>query len=324
MPTKFEKLLDLENNEEFMKIWTKGPNMLTLGATLGFALGVSYLTEFDPLHVYSAPHHIRMEATYTREQPQEFEEYVVLDNAVLQRKKDMQITCPTGKETCENDTTWDRFSKGQSKVRKYQFFVDDLYNFHGKELREQGIHKQHIYGLIHVESTGNPLAQSHKLAFGPAQTKIDAAKEMGCSEQEYLHPASNIECGALYLLKQSKRFNGIDNALKAYNWGPGNLTNSLESQSTVPEEVEEYRTKVLLASTLYEDLNGTPQLPYHNVYKYEDFKVHEIDLEHGQTLSMKSRKYKLDLENLINHTMAIKELEPTNLPPGKYYTVTRS
>lgn len=103
-----------------------------------------------------------------------------------------------------------------------------------------------IAAVIEQESGGNPKAGSRAGAQGLMQLMPRTAKGLGVDPWD---PAQNIDGGTHYLLYQYKRFGNLEQALAAYNAGPGNVLDGdylyiSETQRyirNVPRLIEKYR-----------------------------------------------------------------------------------
>lgn len=103
-----------------------------------------------------------------------------------------------------------------------------------------------IAAIIEQESGGNEKAGSHAGAIGLMQLMPRTARGLGVDPYD---PAQNIDGGTHYILYQYKRFGNLEQALAAYNAGPGNVINGnylyiSETQRyirNVPILVEKYR-----------------------------------------------------------------------------------
>lgn len=106
-----------------------------------------------------------------------------------------------------------------------------------------------VIALIHVESTFNPYAQSHKGAKGLMQLLPDTAlyinkkTDKGIPENNNLFDAkTNIALGTAYMEYLLNKTNGnLEYALAAYNMGPANMFRA-KRENRVPKS---YSNKVL-------------------------------------------------------------------------------
>jgi len=97
-----------------------------------------------------------------------------------------------------------------------------------------------LKAVARVESSFNPKAQSGCGAQGIMQLMPGTAKELGVTNA--FDPEQNIMGGAKYLSKLLKRFdNNVENALAAYNAGPGNVA----KYNGVPPRAQGYVDKVM-------------------------------------------------------------------------------
>ncbi|MGE4939867.1 lytic transglycosylase domain-containing protein [Yersinia enterocolitica] len=110
-----------------------------------------------------------------------------------------------------------------------------------------------LHGVMMTESGGNPLAYNASSgAAGAYQFMPATAREMGLKvngqEDERLDPEKSRAAASVYLRKLLKKYDGnIDNALRAYNWGMGNVDKWIANGSNpteLPKETREYTGKV--------------------------------------------------------------------------------
>ncbi|EMQ4317124.1 lytic transglycosylase domain-containing protein [Yersinia enterocolitica] len=110
-----------------------------------------------------------------------------------------------------------------------------------------------LHGVMMTESGGNPLAYNASSgAAGAYQFMPATAREMGLKvngqEDERLDPEKSRAAASIYLRKLLKKYDGnTDNALRAYNWGMGNVDKWIANGSNpaeLPKETREYTGKV--------------------------------------------------------------------------------
>ena len=113
------------------------------------------------------------------------------------------------------------------------------------------IDPQLILAVIKVESNGQPRARSSAGALGIMQilpsTGKDIAAELGESwtgSGMLFNVDINIRFGTYYLRFLFNRFNSMQQALAAYNWGPGYIETRIRNKLELPSE---YPIKVLAA-----------------------------------------------------------------------------
>lgn len=103
-----------------------------------------------------------------------------------------------------------------------------------------------IVGLIHVESSGNPRAVSRVGALGLMQllpgTAEAMARELDIAWEgadSLFEPNLNVRLGVRYLGKLVTRFDCLDTALAAYNWGPTHIARVIRKGNVVPARYTE-------------------------------------------------------------------------------------
>jgi soluble lytic murein transglycosylase-like protein len=117
---------------------------------------------------------------------------------------------------------------------------------------EENVDPLYVASISATESSFKPQARSHKGALGLMQIKPSTAREV--SEQRngakgtprLSDPAVNLRLGIHYLKQLQRHYRGNRAlALAAYNWGPSNLDEALESRSGVPASVKQYARSIL-------------------------------------------------------------------------------
>lgn len=110
-----------------------------------------------------------------------------------------------------------------------------------------------LHGVMMTESSGNPLAYNTSSgAAGAYQFMPATARDMGLRVDsmvdERLDPEKSRAAASVYMRQLLKRYDGnVDNALRAYNWGMGNVDKWIANGSDIsqlPKETREYTGKV--------------------------------------------------------------------------------
>lgn len=109
-----------------------------------------------------------------------------------------------------------------------------------------------LYGIMMTESGGNPLAYNVSGATGAFQFMPGTARDLGLrvdsQVDERLDPSKSRAAASVYMRQLLKRYNGnVDNALRAYNWGMGNVDKWIANGSDLsqlPKETRDYTGKV--------------------------------------------------------------------------------
>jgi hypothetical protein len=116
--------------------------------------------------------------------------------------------------------------------------------------RRFGVPESHIRAVMKVESGGNPASRSPKGAAGLMQimpdTYADLSKRYGLGPDRF-DPTNNIMGGAAYLGEMYERFGDWNEAIQAYNMGPGRAMRVRNGTATVPPETRNYLPKVQAA-----------------------------------------------------------------------------
>ncbi len=115
-----------------------------------------------------------------------------------------------------------------------------------------GFDRDLLLGVIRVESAFNNFARSDKGALGLMQvlptTGEAVARDLGIEwrgPRTLFDPVQNVRIGSAYLAWLHARYQNLDRALAAYNWGPGAIDRRLSNGHPVPVE---YVSSVLTAS----------------------------------------------------------------------------
>lgn len=97
-------------------------------------------------------------------------------------------------------------------------FSDELNAMIEAESRRQGVNPDLVRAVVRQESGGNPRAISRAGAIGLMQLMPDTARQLGVDPYD---PQENLQGGIRYLRDMAGRFQNVDEALAAYNAGPG-------------------------------------------------------------------------------------------------------
>jgi hypothetical protein len=126
---------------------------------------------------------------------------------------------------------------------------------YGQSARESGSSGMDdlLHGIMMTESSGNPLAYNATSgAAGEYQFIPDTARDLGLrvnsQVDDRLDPSKSRAAASVYMRQLLKRYDGnVDNALRAYNWGMGNVDKWIANGSDIsqlPKETREYTGKV--------------------------------------------------------------------------------
>lgn len=116
----------------------------------------------------------------------------------------------------------------------------ELGNVIGRVSQSQGVDEALVRAVIETESGFDPQAVSEKGARGLMQLMPDTAAQLGVDPDD---PVQNVEGGVRYLGRMIDRFDNLEEALAAYNAGPG----AVETAGGIPPfpETQDYVKTVL-------------------------------------------------------------------------------
>jgi soluble lytic murein transglycosylase-like protein len=130
-----------------------------------------------------------------------------------------------------------------ARTRGASALPEAVHELAGKVGRLFSLPENLVRAVVSVESGGRADAVSGKGAVGLMQLMPGTAKEMGIKDPRDVW--DNLVGGAKYLARQLERFGSLDQALAAYNAGPG----AVEKHGGVPPypETRDYVRRVLAA-----------------------------------------------------------------------------
>jgi len=111
------------------------------------------------------------------------------------------------------------------------------------EARAHDLEPELVIAVIEVESAGYPLAVSHVGAMGLMQLLPSTAKEVAekndiewMGDDTLFDPIINVKLGTAYLRELANRYDDVNVALAAYNWGPGRIDRRIRRGATIPSK----------------------------------------------------------------------------------------
>lgn len=120
-----------------------------------------------------------------------------------------------------------------------------------REARSHNLDPALVVAVIEVESAGYHLAVSHVGAMGLMQLLPSTGQELAermdiewKGDDTLFDPIINVRLGTAYLSQLAKRYDSVDTALAAYNWGPGRIDRRLRRGATVPSRYIEQVMRV--------------------------------------------------------------------------------
>lgn len=169
----------------------------------------------------------------------------------------------TGVTGYKNLNLGDKIRRNQYPI-KYEHFVE-------KYSKKYDLDKWLVYGVIRTESRFDIYAVSSADAKGLMQltdeTGADCARKLGVAKytsDKLFDPETNISFGCYYLSTLIKKYDYLENAIAAYNGGPGNVDSWLKSREYTDEagrlvnipfpETKSYVKSVLEARDMYKTI----------------------------------------------------------------------
>lgn len=141
-------------------------------------------------------------------------------------------------QTGEKDPgSWQGFEEAAADIHSSSQNFDILIQ---KAATFSSLDPELVKAVIKAESGFDPAAESPAGAMGLMQLMPETAKELGLTDG--FDPLQNVYGGSVYLKQMLDRYSGdLDQALAAYNWGPGNLD---RSRGRLPRETRAYIERV--------------------------------------------------------------------------------
>lgn len=128
--------------------------------------------------------------------------------------------------------------------------MDDYSNLFSLAGQHYGEDPLWLQAMAQQESGGDPNAVNSQTATGQPslglmQLQPGTAQEMGVTDP--MDAAQNINGGAHYYVKNKQKYNDPNQALMAYNWGPGNVDRWIKNGANpeeIPAETKQYVANV--------------------------------------------------------------------------------
>ncbi len=141
-----------------------------------------------------------------------------------------------------------RFGEARSVIGSGGVVVPKEYqDIISKASQSNGVPAELVAAVIKVESNFMPNAKSSVGAQGLMQLMPGTARDLGVDAGD---PAQNVDGGTRYLAQMLKKYENVEDALAAYNWGPGNMDKYIAGgrKGNMPTETSNY---VKLVSSRY-------------------------------------------------------------------------
>ncbi len=121
--------------------------------------------------------------------------------------------------------------------------IDPLAKAIVTEAHRNGFTPRFVLAVIHVESSGYNYAMSNVGALGLMQLLPTTAESIAArvgvdwdGAGTLFDPVANVRLGTFYLARLVNRFDDLDLALAAYNWGPTAIATRLRKGQRIPKE----------------------------------------------------------------------------------------
>ena len=119
--------------------------------------------------------------------------------------------------------------------------IDPLARAIVTEAHRNGFTPRFVLAVIHVESSGYNYAMTNVGALGLMQllptTAESVATRVGVEwegAETLFDPVANVRLGTYYLARLVRRFDDLDLALAAYNWGPTAIAKRIRKGQRIP------------------------------------------------------------------------------------------